>query len=172
MDTVMTVEDESADQRKPIGPVTAAAGLFAGVLLFFGTAAVVWWQNTRLTVLYDLSGVLEPAMRMAQGDRPYLDFPFPYAPLTFLTQAELIRLTGTVYWHHILYCRIVAGLGTVLAWRILVRLFLERLPRPRLTAFILSLPMIPLGVYCIFPHPFYDPDAAFILLLCIFLLLW
>jgi len=111
-------------------------------------------------------------MRMAQGDRPYLDFPFPYAPLTFLTQAELIRLTGTVYWHHIVYCCIVAGLGTVLAWRILVRLFLDRLPRPRLTAFLLSLPLIPLGIYCIFPHPFYDPDAAFVLLLCVFLLLW
>jgi hypothetical protein len=152
--------------------LTVLLSWLAGLFLFAGTAAVVWWQNTRLTVLYDLSGVLEPAMRMAQGDRPYLDFPFPYAPLTFLTQAELIRLTGTVYWHHIAYCCIIAGLGSVLAWRILVRLFLERLPRPRLTAFILSLPMIPLGVYCIFPHPFYDPDAAFILLLCIFLLLW
>ena len=31
-------------------------------------AAVVWWQNSRLTVLYDLSGVLEPATRIAQGD--------------------------------------------------------------------------------------------------------
>ena len=99
-------------------------------------------------------------------------FHFPYAPLTFLTQAEIIRLTGTVYWHHIVYCCVIAGLGTLLAWRILVRLFLDLLPRPRLTALLLALPMIPLGIYCIFPHPFYDPDAAFVLLLCVFLLLW
>ncbi|HTK38566.1 MAG TPA: hypothetical protein VL325_08745, partial [Pyrinomonadaceae bacterium] len=81
--------------------------VLTGVLLFSGTAAVVWWQNTRLTVLYDLCGVLENAFRISQGDLPYRDFPFPYAPLTFLTQAELIRITGAVYWHHILYCCIV-----------------------------------------------------------------
>jgi hypothetical protein len=143
----------------------------AGILLFSGTAAVVWWQNTRLTVLYDLSGVLEPAMRIAQGDLPYKGFPFPYAPLTFLIQAGLIRLTGAVYWHHIVYCCVVAGLATLLAWRILIALFRERLPRPRLTAFFLSLPLMILGVYCIFPHPFYDPDATFVILLCVFLLL-
>lgn len=144
---------------------------FAGVFLFGGTAAVVWWQNTRLTVLYDLSGVLEPATRIAQGDLPYLDFPFPYAPLTFLTQAAMIRLTGAVYWHHIAYCCVVAGLSTVLTWRILLHLFCGRVPFGRLTAFLLSLPAIILGVYCVFPHPFYDPDAAFVVLLGIFLLL-
>jgi len=141
------------------------------VLLFSGTAAVVWWQNTRLTVLYDLCGVLENAFRISQGDLPYRDFPFPYAPLTFLTQAELIRITGAVYWHHILYCCIVAGLATVLAWRILLELFNEMLPAPRITAFLLSLPLAILGIYCIFPHPFYDPDSCFVLLICIFGLL-
>jgi hypothetical protein len=167
----MTIDDE-VHTEKASAILAAVASWAAGAFLFSGTAAVVWWQNTRLTVLYDLSGVLEPAMRMAQGDRPYLDFPFPYAPLTFLTQAELIRLTGMVYWHHIVYCCVIAGFGTLLAWRILVRLFLNILPRPRLTAFLLSLPLIPLGIYCVFPHPFYDPDAAFVLLLCVFLLLW
>lgn len=146
------------------------ADLAAGLALFSGTAWVVWWQNTRLTVLYDLCGVLEPATRIAQGDLPYLDFPFPYAPLTFLVQAALIRFTGALYWHHIVYASIVGGLATVLAWRILVSLFSDTLPWPRLTAFILSLPLVILGVYCIFPHPFYDPDAAFVLLLSIWLM--
>ncbi|MEP6789393.1 MAG: hypothetical protein ABJB40_13225, partial [Acidobacteriota bacterium] len=148
-----------------------AAKSSAGLLLFAGTAAVVWWQNSRLTVLYDLSGVLEPATRIAQGDLPYLDFPFPYAPLTFMIQAAIIRLTGAVYWHHIAYCCIVAGLATVLTWRILAYLFCDRLPRPGVTAFVLTLPLIVLGIYCIFPHPFYDPDGAFVILLSIFLLL-
>ncbi len=145
--------------------------LLAGIVLFSGTAAVVWWQNSRLTVLYDLSGVLEPATRIAQGDLPYLDFPFPYAPLTFVTQALVIRLTGAIYWHHIAYCCLLAGSATVLTWRILVYLFNERVPAPRLTAFILAVPLIVLGIYCVFPHPFYDPDAAFVILFSIFLLL-
>lgn len=143
----------------------------AGILLFLGTASVVWWQNSRLTVLYDLCGVLEPATRIAQGDIPYRDFPFPYAPLTFVTQAAIIRLFGTAYWHHIIYACVVAGLSTLLTWRILATLFCERFPRPGVTAFLLSLPLILLGVYCIFPHPFYDPDSAFVILLIIVLLL-
>ena len=146
------------------------ADLPAGAVLFAATAGVVWWQNTRLTVLYDLCGVLEHAARMAQGDMPYRDFPFPYAPLTFLTQAAIIKWTGAVYWHQIVYCCVVAGLATVLTWRILVYLFRDRLPQPRLAAFFLSLPVTVLGVYCIFPHPFYDPDTAFVVLLSIFLL--
>lgn len=151
--------------------IRIAIEFVAGAALFFATASVVWWQNSRLTVLYDLSGVLEPAMRIAQGDLPYLDFPFPYAPLTFVTQAALIRFTGAIYWHHIAYACIVAGLATILAWRILTNLFLERVPLPRLTAFLLSLPLAILGIYCVFPHPFYDPDTTFVILLSIFLML-
>jgi hypothetical protein len=109
---------------------------------------------------------------MSLGQRPYLDFPFPYAPLMFLTQAALIKLGGTVYWHHIAYAAIVAGLATVLAWRILLNLFRDSLAYPRATAFLLSVPAAILGIYCVFPHPFYDPDACFYILLSILLLLW
>src|SRR5947209_7504762 len=143
------------------------ADIAAGLVLFCFTAAVVWLQNARLTVLYDVSGILENAMRMAEGQVPYVDYPFPYAPLTFLAQAELIRITGAVYWHHILYACIVGGLATVVTWRILLLIFDEGVPRRRLTAFLLSLPLVVLGIYCIFPHPFYDPDAAFVILLCV-----
>ena len=37
-------------------------------------------------------------------------------------------------------------------------------------AFLLSLPLTILGIYCVFPHPFYDPDATFVILLAVFLL--
>ena len=144
----------------------------ADVLLFCATAAVVIWQNSRITVLYDLSGVLEPAYRMSLGDRPYADFPFPYAPLTFLIQSWIIKLGGTVYWHHIAYAAIVAGLATVLTWRVIVSLMRDSFSWPRLTAFILSLPVVILGIYCIFPHPFYDPDAMFFILVSLVIFLW
>ena len=129
------------------------------------------WQNSRLTVLYDLCGVLEHATRMAQGDLPYRDFPFPYAPLTFLMQAAIIRYFGAIYWHHIIYAAVVSGLGTVLTWRILRHLLCDRLPKAGLISFLLSLPLAILGIYCIFPHPFYDPDAMFVMLIAILLLL-
>ena len=156
----------SDDEPKKRWPYVLA-DIAAGLVLFCGTAAVVWLQNARLTVLYDVSGILENAMRMAEGQVPYVDYPFPYAPLTFLAQAELIKLTGAVYWHHIAYACIVGGLATVVTWRILLLIFGEGVPRRRLTAFLVSLPLVVLGIYCIFPHPFYDPDAAFVLLLCI-----
>ena len=142
------------------------------LVFFAATAAIVIWQYSRITVLYDLSGVLEPAYRMSFGDRPYLDFPFPYAPLTFLIQAALIRLGGTVYWHHIAYAAVVAGLAAAMTWLLVLRLMSGRLQYASVAASFLSLPAVVLGVYCIFPHPFYDPDACFAILLTLSAILW
>src|SRR6476646_10288416 len=79
------------------------------------SAAVVLWQNSRLAVLWDISYILENSYRISLGQVPYRDFPFPYAPLTFVTQAALIKLTGRVFFHHIVYCATVAALSTLLA---------------------------------------------------------
>ena len=163
---------DAAPLDAPTSWKTVVASWLADVFLFCATAAVVLWQNSRITVLYDLSGVIEPAYRMSLGDRPYADFPFPYAPLTFLIQSWIIRLWGTVYWHHIAYVAIAAGLGSVLTWRVLTNILLDSFRRPRLTAFLLSLPVVILGIYCIFPHPFYDPDAMFFMLVSLAALLW
>ena len=143
----------------------------ATLFLFLGTSTVVLWQNSRLAVLWDLSYVLENSYRISLGELPYHDFPFPYAPATFLIQALLIRLTGRVYFHHVLYCAIVGGLGTVLTWRILLHLLRGALPSFRLVAFLLTAPLTVLGIYCVFPHPFYDPDCTFAILCGVLLLL-
>jgi hypothetical protein len=142
----------------------------AGLFLFFATAVVVVWQNSRLAVLWDLSYTLENSYRISLGDIPYRDFPFAHAPLTFLIQAALIKLTGRVYWHTTAYCAAVGGLSTVLTWRILHVVLRHTVAHARLLAFLLSLPLVPLGVYCIFPHPFYDPDCTFVILLGVLLL--
>jgi hypothetical protein len=143
----------------------------AALPLFLGTSAVVVWQNSRLAVLWDLSYVLENSYRISLGDFPYRDFPFPYAPGTFLIQALLIRLTGRVFFNHVLYCAIVGSLGTILTWRILIHVLRGALPAFRLVAFLLAAPLTVLGIYCIFPHPFYDPDCTFVILCGILLLL-
>jgi hypothetical protein len=143
----------------------------AALFLFLGTSAVVVWQNLRLAVLWDLSYVLENSYRISLGDLPYRDFPFPYAPATFLIQSSLIKLTGRVFFHHVLYCAIVGGLGTVLTWRILVHFLRGAIPTFRLVAFLLAAPLTVLGIYCVFPHPFYDPDCTIVILCGILLLL-
>lgn len=151
----------------------------AGIFLFSATAGVVIWQNSRLTVLWDLSYVLENSWRIRLGDIPYRDFPFPYAPLTFLTQALLVRLTGRVFFHHVIYCAVAGGLATLVAWQILKHLLNEPPsggPKPaiasqRVTAFLLAMPLTIAGIYGVFPHPFYDPDCTFAVLLCVSLLL-
>ena len=142
----------------------------AALSLFLGTSATVVWQNSRLAVLWDLSYVLENSYRISLGDFPYRDFPFPYAPVTFLIQSLLIRLTGRVFFHHVLYCAIVGGLGTILTWRILIHILRGAMPAFRLVAFLLAAPLAVLGIYCIFPHPFYDPDCTFVVLCGILLL--
>lgn len=141
----------------------------AGIVLFVATSAVVVWQNAHLAVIWDLSYVLETAHRISLGEFPYRDFPFPYPPLTFLIQAAIIKLAGRVFWHTVAYCAITGGLGTVLTWRIL-RNALREMSHARLLAFILSLPLIPLGIYSVFPHPFYDPDCTLAILIAMLLL--
>jgi hypothetical protein len=144
---------------------------FAAFLLFLGTSAVVVWQNSRLAVLWDLSYILENSYRISLGQLPYRDFPFPYAPVTFLIQSLLIKLTGRVFLHHVVYCAIVGGLATVLAWRILLHVLRGATQSFRLVAFLLAAPLMVLGIYCVFPHPFYDPDCTLLILLCVLLFL-
>ncbi len=159
------VSNESADAESWLG-----SDWVAGFFLFFATAAVVLWQNSRLAVLWDISYVLENAYRISVGDFPYRDFPFPYAPLTFLIQSLLIRVGGRVFVHHVLYCAIVGGLATVLTWRILNHFLHGAIASAKLTAFLLAVPLIVIGIYCVFPHPFYDPDCTFAVLVGLFLL--
>ena len=151
-------------------PPRSWAEWIAALFLFLATALVVVWQNSRLGVLWDLSYVLENPYRISLGDVPYRDFPFAHAPLTFLIQAALIKLTGRVFWHHAAYCAVIGGLSTVVTWRILRNVLRDRLSHARLLAFLLSLPLIPLGIYCVFPHPFYDPDCTFAILIAVLLL--
>src|SRR5690349_6952962 len=143
----------------------------AGAFLFFATAGIVVWQNLRLGVLWDLSYILETACRISLGDVPYRDFPLPFAPLTFLVQSALIKLTGRVYFHHVIYAAAAGGAATLLTWRILLHLLDEEVASARLVAFLLSAPLIFLGVYSVFPHPFYDCDCTLAILVAIFLLL-
>jgi len=144
--------------------------LIAASTLFLASSAVVLWQNAHLTILWDLSYVLDSSFRISVGQLPYRDFPFAHAPLTFLIQAAIIRLFGRVFFHHVVYSALVGGLGTVLAWRIVLNTLRARLVHSWAVALILAAPLTVLGAYSILPFPSYDCDCAFSILVAISLL--
>lgn len=161
---------KSGPKNLPITSLLLWQDCATSLFLFLATAAVVIWQNLRLASLWDLSYILETSHRISLGDIPYRDFPLYYPPLTFLIQAALMKLTGRVFFHQVLYCAIAGGLATVLTWRILLNLLIGIVASARLVAFLISLPLTVLGIYCIYPHPIYDSDCALAVLVCIFLL--
>jgi hypothetical protein len=142
----------------------AAAGLF------LATAGVIFWQNAHVAVLWDLSYVLDTAARISLGQVPYRDFPFAHAPLTFLIQAAIIRLTGRVIFHPVVYVATVGGLATVLTWRIALHSLRGRVDAAWTVALLLAAPLTVLGIYCILPTPSYDCDCAFSILVAVWLL--
>ena len=150
--------------------LTTALEWLTAAALAIATGLVVIWQNLRLAVLWDLSYTLNNSYRIALGDIPYRDFPFVHPPITFLIQAAIIKLTGRAYWHHVAYCAIAGALATILTWLIMRRI-LKGTTHAKMMALLLTLPLAPLGIYCVFPHPFYDPDCTLALLVSLLFLL-
>jgi hypothetical protein len=155
-------------------PLTAVA-------LFLATAAFTLWQNTRVAVLWDISFLLDTAYRFTLHQLPYKTLPFPYAPLTFLLHAALIKIFGRIYFPHILCAALEGATATLLTWRILLNQndvilaepesLYRSLPNRRwLIATALAAPLTLLGIYGIYPHPIYDSDCTFTILLALYLL--
>ncbi|MGA3129251.1 MAG: hypothetical protein ABSD59_00510 [Terracidiphilus sp.] len=158
-------------EPEELKPVWKPRDWIAAAALFAATAGVVLWQNAHVAVLFDLSYILNTAERIALGQVPYRDFPLAHAPLTFLIQAAIIRLTGRVIFHHVLYVAITGGLGTVLAWRIAFALLRGRVAAAWTMALLVAAPLVFLGIYCIVPNPEYDCDCGFWLLVALWSLL-
>jgi hypothetical protein len=134
------------------------------LLLFAASATFTLWRNTQVGVLVDISYVLNTATKIAAGDVPYAQFPLVLAPFEFLAQGLLIKALGPHFVVQIAYATILGGLGTALAYRIVRRLLDTAVARPAPLAAILTLPLVPLGIYAIYPQPFYDPDTCLAIL--------
>jgi len=144
--------------------------LLVALLLFAATAAFVFWQNTHIAVLWDLSYLLDTSWRIAIGQVPYRDFPLVHPPLTFLIQALIMRVFGRMYLWPVLYAALVGGLGTVVAWRITLRIVSNRVRYAWLVSLLFAVPLIFLGVYGVYPHPIYDCDCAFAIIVALYLI--
>jgi hypothetical protein len=166
-------EPEATEPKppEPFKPGWTPRDWIAAAALFAATAGVVLWQNAHVAVLFDLSYILNTAERIALGQVPYRDFPLAHAPLTFLIQAAIIRLTGRVVFHHFLYTALTGGLGTVLAWRIALGLLRGRVAAAWTVALLVATPLVFLGIYCIVPNPEYDCDCGLWMLVALWFLL-
>ena len=170
-------ESLKSDPQKPDLPLAnrqqprwAQRDWIAAAVLFVATVAVVLWQNAHVAVFFDLSYILNTAQRIAAGQVPYRDFPLAHSPLTFFVQAAIIRLTGRVFFHHILYAALIGGLGSVLTWRIALRSLRDRVSAPWMVALLIAAPLTVLGIYSIIPTPEYDSDCAFSILVALWFL--
>jgi hypothetical protein len=143
-------------------------------LLFLVTAGFVLWQNSQIAVLWDLSYLLDTSWRIAVGQTPYRDFPLVHPPLTFLIQALLMRVAGRVYLVQIGYAALVGGLGAVIGWRVIYRVLARsgfgQVRWAWMVSLLLAAPLCVVGVYSIYPHPIYDCDCAFAILVAVFCL--
>jgi len=154
-------------RSEQLTPRFALRDWIAGIGLFAATACVVLWQNAHVAVLWDTSYVLDSAARFALGQAPYRHFPFVHPPLTFLIQAAIIRFTGRVFFHHVIYAAVVGGLATLLTWRIALTSLRGRIPGAWTVALLLAAPLTVLGIYCIIPIPEYDGDCTFWILVAL-----
>jgi hypothetical protein len=142
---------------------------YVAALLFLATAAFVLWQNAHIAVLWDLSYLLDTSWRIALGQVPYRDFPLVHPPVTFLIQAAIMRLAGRHYGLQIAYAAVAGGLGTVLTWRIALRI-LEGIRHAWAISLMLAAPLVALGISSVYPHPIYDGDCALAILVAVWLL--
>jgi len=104
---------------------------------------------------------------------PYRDFPLVHAPLTFLIQAGLIRLCGRHFLLVIAYAAVAGGMGTVLAWRIVLLVLQGKVALGAANwsvSLLLTVPLTVLGIYCVYPHPIYDCDCTLAILTALYLL--
>ncbi len=154
-----------------IGAALPTRPALLAVLLFGSGAAFTLWRNTQVGVLVDIAYVLNTATRIAAGDVPYAGFPLAQAPLEFLVQAALIKAFGPHFVVQIAYATVLGGLGTTMTYAIIRRILAGAVPASDLVAAILAVPLVPLGVYSIYPHPIYDPDACLLVLAATLLIL-
>jgi hypothetical protein len=170
--------EKDGKPQRPAGPPNQESNswrlrdFIAAALLFLGTAAFVCWQNSRVAVLWDLGYLLDTSWRIAVGQVPYRDFPLVHPPLTFVLQAALMRLAGRHYLVPVAYAALAGGIGTVLAWRIVLRVMLGAAfaSAEWPVALMLAAPLTVLGVYSVYPHPIYDCDCALAIVVAVLLL--
>jgi hypothetical protein len=171
--------EKEGNPQRPTGPANQESNsrrprdFIAAAFLFLGTAAFVCWQNSRVAVLWDLGYLLDTSWRIAVGQMPYRDFPLVHPPLTFVLQAALIRLAGRHYFVPVAYAAIAGGIGTVLTWRIVLRVMRGAAVFASAVwpvALVLAAPLTVLGVYSVYPHPIYDCDCALAILFALLLL--
>src|SRR3954453_15624439 len=133
-------------------------------LLSIAAAAFVVWQTFHFGVLWDFSFLIDNAYRIARGDIPYSDYPLAWPPGTFFVQAILISVFGRCYAVHVMYCALLNAASLWITWQILCVIHARDAAARDWRAALWCFPLVPLGVYSIYFHPWYDSDCIFAIL--------
>ena len=133
-------------------------------ILSIAAAAFVVWQIFHFGVLWDFSFLIDNAYRIARGDIPYRDYPLAWPPGTFFVQAILIRVFGRSYAVHETYCALINAASLWITWQILRVIHARDAAARDWRAALWCFPLVPLGVYSIYFHPWYDLDCIFAVL--------
>ena len=133
-------------------------------LLSIAAAAFVVWQTLHFGVFWDFSFLIDNAYRIARGEIPYRDYPLAWPPGTFFVQAVLISVFGRSYAVHVTYCALLNAASLWITWQILCVLHARDARAPDWRAALWCFPLVPLGVYSIYFHPWYDSDCIFAIL--------
>ena len=149
--------------EEPWTRVIRRAQLVAPIGLVLAGAAVTGWRATTRAVLWDLSYILNYAYRITHGQLPYRDYPLPHPPGTFLIQAFLVKIGGPDYRLVVAYV-VLAGAVSVALTFVITRVLVGERRHPTALAALLTSPVVVLGIYTVYPHPFYDPDTALFML--------
>src|SRR5215207_4893704 len=131
---------------------------FLVAILSMAAASFAVWQTLHFGVLWDFSFLIDNAYRITRGDVPYRDYPLAWAPGSFFLQAMLISAFGRSYAVHVTYCALLNAAALWLTWEILRVIRARNAAARDWRAALWCLPLVPLGVYSIFFHPWYASD--------------
>ena len=132
---------------------------------------LIYFNSSRIISLWDLSNYADIAVRILNGQRPYLDFPLYIQPLSFYELAVSFKIFGlNIY---AMYAVILIKLLIYsYIWESIIRLFLESSTTSkrymfRTLYFVVAL----VNPWLIIPQPSYDADISIAILISLALLL-
>ena len=132
---------------------------------------LIYFNSSRIISLWDLSNYADIAVRILNGQRPYLDFPLYIQPLSFYELAVSFKIFGlNIY---AMYAVILIKLLIYsYIWESIIRLFLESSTTSKRYMFRTLYFVVALAnPWLIIPQPSYDADISIAILISLALLL-
>ena len=132
-------------------------------LLFFTSSITLYLVSINFSTIHDLAYFLTNGLRLSQGQIPYADFITVHSPGSFYIIAALIKIFGINYLPIYLWMFFVNFISTICIYKILKNM--------KINNYLLATSVFGiLGPYSFVPHPWYDSDSVFVIIVLIYML--